>query len=144
MPEQDADVLEVLIGKMGKDRDVDAVLRKCPGVLRQAELCEPIGYFLHRRPRPAEFRPCGPAGRAILPDRSFGAKSTKTDFRGQVLEDPAAARGDRGSGNPEAADEDPPRAADAVGLFISDTSTALADFQPMTSYVVTQRRCRPM
>ena len=27
MPEQDADVLEVLIGKMGKDRDVDAVLR---------------------------------------------------------------------------------------------------------------------
>jgi hypothetical protein len=37
-----------------------------------------------------------------------------------VLEDPAAARGDRGSGNPEAADKDPPRAADAVGLFISD------------------------
>jgi hypothetical protein len=26
VPEQDADVLEVLIGKMGKDRDVDAVL----------------------------------------------------------------------------------------------------------------------
>jgi hypothetical protein len=47
-----------------------------------------------------------------------------------VLEDPAAARGDRGSGNPEAADEDPPRAADAVGLFVSDTSTSLADFQP--------------
>jgi hypothetical protein len=48
------------------------------------------------------------------------------------------------SGYPEKADEDPPRAADAVGLFISDTSTALADFQPMTSYAVTQRRCRPM
>jgi hypothetical protein len=47
-----------------------------------------------------------------------------------VLEDPAAARGDRGSGNPEAADEDPPRAADAVGLFISDTWTAPADFRP--------------
>jgi hypothetical protein len=47
--------LEVLIGKMGKDRDVDAVLRKCAGVLGQAEPCEPIGNFLHRRPRPAEF-----------------------------------------------------------------------------------------
>jgi hypothetical protein len=49
VPEQDADVLEVLIGKVGKDRDVDAVLRKCAGVLGQAEPCEPIGYFLHRR-----------------------------------------------------------------------------------------------
>jgi hypothetical protein len=47
-----------------------------------------------------------------------------------VLEDPAAARGDRGSGNPEAADEDPPCAAGAAGPFISDTSTALADLQP--------------
>jgi hypothetical protein len=55
VPEQDADVLEVLIGKMGKNRDVDAVLRKRAGVLGHAELCEPIGYFLHRRPRPAEF-----------------------------------------------------------------------------------------
>jgi hypothetical protein len=35
MPEQDADVLVVLIGKMGKDRDVDAILRKCAGVLGQ-------------------------------------------------------------------------------------------------------------
>jgi hypothetical protein len=64
--------------EMGKDRDVDAVLRKCAGVLGQAEPSEPIGYFLHRRPRPPEFRPCGPAGRAILPDRSFGAKPIKT------------------------------------------------------------------
>jgi hypothetical protein len=31
------DVLEVLIGKMGKDRDVDAVPRKCAGVLGQAD-----------------------------------------------------------------------------------------------------------
>ena len=54
MPEQ---ILEVLIGKMGKDRDVDAILRKCAGVLGEAERCQPIGYFLHRRPRPTEFRP---------------------------------------------------------------------------------------
>jgi hypothetical protein len=53
--EQDADVLQVLIGKMGKDRDVDAVLRKCADVLGQAEPCEPIGNFLHRRPHPTEF-----------------------------------------------------------------------------------------
>src|ERR1700732_240044 len=51
VPKQTAAVLEVLIGKMGKDRDVDAVLRECAGVLGQAEPCEPIGYFLHRRPR---------------------------------------------------------------------------------------------
>jgi hypothetical protein len=38
--------------------------------------------------------------------------------------------GSHGAGYPEAADEDPPRAADAVGLFISDTSTAPADFRP--------------
>jgi hypothetical protein len=67
--------------------------------------CEPIGYFLHRRPR-----------WAILPDRSFGAKPTKTDFRGRVLEDPAADR--RPLGLSRGGDEDPPRAADAVGLFI--------------------------
>jgi hypothetical protein len=34
---------------MGTTETVDAVLRKCAGVLGQAELCEPIGYFLHRR-----------------------------------------------------------------------------------------------
>jgi hypothetical protein len=72
-----------------KDRDVDAVLRKCAGVLGQAEPCEPIGYFLHRRPRPAEW-PRGPAGWGILPDRSRRAKSTRTVRR----------RGD-GRGHPE-------------------------------------------
>jgi hypothetical protein len=46
----------------------------------------------------------------------FGAKSTKTDFRVQVLEDPAAARGDRGPGNPEAADEDDQLRRNATAL----------------------------
>jgi hypothetical protein len=36
MPEQDAHVLEVLIGQMGKDRDVDSVLRKCAGEIGQS------------------------------------------------------------------------------------------------------------
>ena len=57
VPEQDANVLEVLIGKMGKDRDVDAVPRKCAGVLGQAEPCEPIVLLpvsrsARRLPRP--------------------------------------------------------------------------------------------
>jgi hypothetical protein len=57
-------------------------LSKCAGVLGQAEPCEPIGYFLHRRLRPAEFRPCGPTGWAILPDRSRRAKPSPTFRRG--------------------------------------------------------------
>jgi hypothetical protein len=78
MPEQDADVLEVLIGKVRKDRDVDVVLRKCAGVLGQAEPCEPIGYFLHRRPRPAEFvRAIAQRGYegAVIPDRDQQAQA---------------------------------------------------------------------
>jgi hypothetical protein len=49
-------------------------------------------------------------------------------------------------GYSEAPDEDPPRAAEAVGMVISDlpVATAAADFRAMTSYAVTQRRCRPM
>jgi hypothetical protein len=62
-----------LASALGKDRDGDAVLRKCARVLGQAEPCEPIGYFLHRRPRPAEFGLVDP-GRAIL----RRAKSTRT------------------------------------------------------------------
>ena len=45
------------------------LLRKCAGEIGQAEPCEPIFYFLHRRPRPAEFRRCGPAERAVPIDR---------------------------------------------------------------------------
>jgi hypothetical protein len=43
VPEQDADVLEVLIGKVGKDRDVDAVLRKRAG-LEPPRACK-AGYL---------------------------------------------------------------------------------------------------
>jgi hypothetical protein len=93
MPEQDADVLEVLICKMGKDRNVDAVFRKCVGVLGQAELCEPIGYSCiaaNARLNSALWT----AGWAILPDRSRREKSTRT-VRGRADEAPKSRRPSR-------------------------------------------------
>jgi hypothetical protein len=72
--ERAAHVFEVLIGKMGKDRDVDAVLRKWAGALGQTEPCKAIGYFLHRRPRPDLIL-------ALWTPRSFSAKPTKTVAR---------------------------------------------------------------
>ena len=51
MPEQDADVLEVLIGQMAEYRDIDSVLGKALRILRHAELCEPVRNLLHAAPR---------------------------------------------------------------------------------------------
>jgi hypothetical protein len=48
MPEQNADVLEILIGQMAECRDIDPVLGKALGVLGHAELSEPIRNLLHR------------------------------------------------------------------------------------------------
>jgi hypothetical protein len=50
VPEQDADVLEVLIGQMGQRRDLNPVFSKTLGVLGHAELFEPVGNLLHRGP----------------------------------------------------------------------------------------------
>ena len=47
MPKQDTDVLEVLIGQIGKYRDIDSVLRKARRVLGHAELFEPVRNLLH-------------------------------------------------------------------------------------------------
>ena len=47
MPEQDADVLEVLIGQMAESRDINAVLSKALRVLGHAELFEPVRNLLH-------------------------------------------------------------------------------------------------
>ena len=52
MPEQDADVLEVLIGQMAEYRDIDLVLGKALGVLGHAELFEPVRNLLHRGASP--------------------------------------------------------------------------------------------
>src|SRR4029077_13139117 len=125
MPEQDANVLEVLIGKMGKDRDVDAVLRKCACVLGQAEPCEPIGYFLHRRPRPIEFGLVDPLDERFYPiDRLARNRPKRTSegrsLRTQVLLAEIARSGWLSRGE----DKPPPRAADAergpTGTWISN------------------------
>jgi hypothetical protein len=50
VPEQDADVLEVLIGQMGERRDFNPVFSKTPCILGHAEFFEPIGNLLHWRP----------------------------------------------------------------------------------------------
>ena len=47
MPEQHADVLEVLIGQMRNLRETNPVFSKALGVLGHAEFFEPIGNLLH-------------------------------------------------------------------------------------------------
>jgi hypothetical protein len=55
MPERDADVLQVLIGKIGERRQVDFVLGKQPPVLGHAELFEPVSDLLIAA-APREYR----------------------------------------------------------------------------------------
>jgi len=50
MPEQDADVFEILIGQMAQRRDIDAILRKALRVLGHAERFEPVRDLLDRSP----------------------------------------------------------------------------------------------
>ena len=50
MPEQDADVFEILIGQMAKRRDIDPILGKALRVLGHAERFEPVRNLLHRSP----------------------------------------------------------------------------------------------
>ena len=52
MSERDAELLEVLIGQMTEDRNIDVVLGKALRVLGHAELFEPIRNPLHGRPVP--------------------------------------------------------------------------------------------
>ena len=47
MAEQDAEFLQVLIGQIGKDREINAVLGKALRVLGHAELFEPVRNLLH-------------------------------------------------------------------------------------------------
>ena len=50
MPEQDVEILEVLISQMGKRRKIDAVVGKSLSVLLKPEVFEPTSNLLHRRP----------------------------------------------------------------------------------------------
>jgi hypothetical protein len=47
MPEQYANVLQVLIGQMAERRDVDPVLGKTLRILRHAKFFEPVRNLLH-------------------------------------------------------------------------------------------------
>ncbi len=62
MPEQDTDVLEVLIGQMAKCRDINRVLSEALGVLGHAELFESVRNLV------AWVMPCG-FRLSELPDR---------------------------------------------------------------------------
>ena len=50
MPEQDADVLEILIGQMAEYRDIDSVLGKPLGILGHSEFLEPVRDLRHHDP----------------------------------------------------------------------------------------------
>ena len=51
MSERNADVLEVLIGQIGKYGDVNLILGKAPSVLFEAKLSKPVRNLLHVAPR---------------------------------------------------------------------------------------------
>jgi hypothetical protein len=48
MPEQDADLLEVLVGQVMQDRGINSILGKALCVLPKIELLKPIRNLLHR------------------------------------------------------------------------------------------------
>jgi hypothetical protein len=48
MPEQDTDVLEVLISQVGECRNADPVFSKAFCILSETELLEPVSDLLHR------------------------------------------------------------------------------------------------
>ena len=50
MPERDTQVLEMLVGQVGENGDVNVVLGKALGVLGHAECFEPVRNLLHRGP----------------------------------------------------------------------------------------------
>jgi len=51
MPEQDADVLEILIGQMAEIREINAVLGEAFGIPPQPEFLQPFRDRLHCGPR---------------------------------------------------------------------------------------------
>jgi len=67
MPEQDADVFEILIGQVAKRRDIDPILGKALRVLGHAERFEPVRNLLHRSPA---------SGGVILAQPNFWSKAT--------------------------------------------------------------------
>src|SRR5262249_10337787 len=48
MPQQNTEILEILLCQIADDREVNSVVREALGVLGQAELFEPVRDLLHR------------------------------------------------------------------------------------------------
>jgi hypothetical protein len=67
MPEQDADLLKVMIGQIAEHREINSVLSKALRVLPETELLKPIRDLLHRGSAP-DYRAYAPAS-ASLPDK---------------------------------------------------------------------------
>ena len=56
MPQQNAEVFEVLLRQIADDGEVNGVVGEALGVLGQAELFEPVRDLLHRNPSPRIYR----------------------------------------------------------------------------------------
>ena len=52
MPEQDTDLLEVLIGQVGECRNADPIFGKALRVLPETKLLKPVSDLLHRGSAP--------------------------------------------------------------------------------------------
>jgi hypothetical protein len=50
MPEENAKFLEILIGQMRKNRDVDAILSEALRILGKADILQPLGDMVHHPP----------------------------------------------------------------------------------------------
>ena len=48
VPKRNSEIFKVLIGQLRKNRKINTVLGKAPGVLGHAELLEPVRNVLHR------------------------------------------------------------------------------------------------
>src|SRR5580700_10901031 len=72
MPQRNADVLEVLIAKMGEYGNINLILGKTLSVLPETELFQPVRNLLHRGPFSRVYR--GPTTPPDQVDREFMRK----------------------------------------------------------------------
>src|SRR5262249_37121201 len=79
MPQQNAEILEVLLCQVAEDRKLNGVMNEPLGVLTQADRCEPLGNAFHgtaRRPA-GGFCARAASGHAAAAPPSRGMKSRR-------------------------------------------------------------------
>ena len=106
------------------------LLRKCAGEIGQAEPCEPIFYFLHRRPRPAEFGLVDPLDERFYPIDRLARNRPKRTSEGRSLRTQRLLAEIARSGCPEEQTRTRRAPPTRSACSSSDTSTAPADFRP--------------